>query len=150
MIAIHKIKFNKVEFHYSKERKMLLLKYKNKLNINSMKNPQLKEPFNEIEDNTNKEMELSEDEDDEDEVKIVSNLDNVISRNKEKENKNQDNIKFKINKEKEELKDISKSLNKQNPKIDLAESKSYPKKKKNKTMNRTDIKRQKKTKKNIY
>ena len=132
---------------YSKERKMLLLKYKNKLNINSMKNPQLKEPFNEIEDNTNKEMELSEDEDDEDEVKIVSNLDNVISRNKEKENKNQDNIKFKINKEKEELKDISKSLNKQNPKIDLAESKSYPKKKKNKTMNRTDIKRQKKTKK---
>ena len=127
---------------YSKERKMLLLKYKNKLNINSMKNPQLKEPFNEIEDNTNKEMELSEDEDDEDEVKIVSNLDNVISRNKEKENKNQDNIKFKINKEKEELKDISKSLNKQN-----AESKSYPKKKKNKTMNRTDIKRQKKTKK---
>ena len=132
---------------YTKERKMLLLKYKNKLNINSMKNPQLKEPFNEIEDNTNKEMELSEDEDDEDEVKIVSNLDNVISRNKEKENKNQDNIKFKINKEKEELKDISKSLNKQNPKIDLAESKSYPKKKKNKTMNRTDIKRQKKTKK---
>lgn len=132
---------------YSKERKMLLLKYKNKLNINSMKNPQLKEPFNEIEDNTNKEMELSEDEDDEDEVKIVSNLDNVISRNKEKENKNQDNIKFKINKEKEELKDISKSLNKQNPKIDLAESKSYPKKKKNKTMNRTDIKKQKKTKK---
>ena len=114
---------------YTKERKMLLLKYKNKLNINSMKNPQLKEPFNEIEDNTNKEMELSEDEDDEDEVKIVSNLDNVISRNKEKENKNQDNIKFKINKEKEELKDISKSLNKQNPKIDLAESKSYPKKK---------------------
>ena len=132
---------------YTKEKKMLLLKYKNKLNINSMKNPQLKEPFNEIEDNTNKEMELSEDEDDEDEVKIVSNLDNVISRNKEKENKNQDNIKFKINKEKEELKDISKSLNKQNPKIDLAESKSYPKKKKNKTMNRTDIKRQKKTKK---
>ena len=132
---------------YTKERKMLLLKYKNKLNINSMKNPQLKEPFNEIEDNTNKEMELSEDEDDEDEVKIVSNLDNVISRNKEKENKNQNNIKFKINKEKEELKDISKSLNKQNPKIDLAESKSYPKKKKNKTMNRTDIKRQKKTKK---
>ena len=132
---------------YTKERKMLLLKYKNKLNINSMKNPQFKEPFNEIEDNTNKEMELSEDEDDEDEVKIVSNLDNVISRNKEKENKNQDNIKFKINKEKEELKDISKSLNKQNPKIDLAESKSYPKKMKNKTMNRTDIKRQKKTKK---
>ena len=132
---------------YTKEQKIRMLKCKNKLNINNMKNPKLKEHFPEIENNINKEMDLPEEEDDEDEVKIVSNLDLITSNNKEKENKNEDNVNFKINKKNEDLKEISKSLNKTKHKVEIAESKSYPKKKKNKTMNRSDIKGNKKRKK---
>ena len=138
--------------NYTDEQKIQLLQSKKNSKFKMPKNIKIIKHIPEKDKNKNM-MELSEGEDDGNEVKIFSALNSFSSKKKESQEENEEGTyeegmnSTNNSKTKEELNKTSKSVNKAFSLINLAGGKKEHKRERNKTKNRSDIKKSQRRKK---